>query len=582
MNVGVSVQQVKELPAGLDIARDEWHRLLSSRARSATDVPLGGMGGGVQLLTPTEARGRTAERLFILGAVRGVLPRLVPDDPLLPDSLRGCLARDVLPEMPVKARSADEERYLFAQILSASPQTTVSWSRSVDGRRQAPSPFVDRLRVVCDLEVNTASSELSGELAAVPLPTFDHAIADGLKHCGQPTLGVVEAAISEGRALAAVDCRVDAGELAVARKELAAAVEGESDSAGPGPWAGLVGHVGGGVGSSVAVTRLEAIARCPWQAFVIRRLNVAPMPDPLHNLPELTGALVGNLVHGILDEIVRAKLGRGRANLREVQTREAVSIAWPKDEALENMLREQSSKLAKEAGLATYGVAPLLADMARPYLEVAQRVLENDGGSVLGSEVEGTIPLSDQGIDLSFRADRVERVEQRLTLTDFKTGKPVVKGAARQNTMDKRLRESVGSGVLLQGVAYAMASGDGCGRYVSLRPESDPASEAYRWTVVNAEDEELIERFKTAVGVILSGWKTGAMVPRVEHPNSPGSKPPSCIWCSVSEACIRSDSARRRRLGTWLNEQSDAASSEADIVAHELWWLGCDRQDGES
>jgi hypothetical protein len=70
-------------------------------------VPLGGSGGGVQVLDATEARGRSFEALFVVGLARDVFPRSVREDPLLPDPLRERV-RDVLPEIPeeVTTRSA--------------------------------------------------------------------------------------------------------------------------------------------------------------------------------------------------------------------------------------------------------------------------------------------------------------------------------------------------------------------------------------------------------------------------------------------------------------------------------------------
>ena len=83
--------------------------------RRTSSVPLGGSGGGVQVLDATEARGRSFERLFVIGLARDVFPRSVREDPLLPDALRERV-RDVLPEVPVKKLGLDEERFLFAEL----------------------------------------------------------------------------------------------------------------------------------------------------------------------------------------------------------------------------------------------------------------------------------------------------------------------------------------------------------------------------------------------------------------------------------------------------------------------------------
>ena len=83
-------------------------------------LALGGNGGGVQVLDVTQARGRTFDRLFVLGLVRDVFPRSVREDPLLPDALRERVC-EVLPDIPVKKLGYDEERFLFAELLASAP-----------------------------------------------------------------------------------------------------------------------------------------------------------------------------------------------------------------------------------------------------------------------------------------------------------------------------------------------------------------------------------------------------------------------------------------------------------------------------
>ena len=51
--------------------------------------PLGGEGGGVQVLRVADARARSFEHLFVMGLNRDLFPRGISEDPLLPDSVRG-------------------------------------------------------------------------------------------------------------------------------------------------------------------------------------------------------------------------------------------------------------------------------------------------------------------------------------------------------------------------------------------------------------------------------------------------------------------------------------------------------------
>lgn len=134
-----------EAPRELGLALDELLPLLARAAEPEGRDPLGGAGGGIAVLSVTEARGRTFEHLFLLGLNRDVFPRTVHEDPLLPDTLRAQL-RHLLPDLPIKAVGHDEERFLFDQLLSSADHVTLSWQTAdEDGQVRAASPLVDRV-----------------------------------------------------------------------------------------------------------------------------------------------------------------------------------------------------------------------------------------------------------------------------------------------------------------------------------------------------------------------------------------------------------------------------------------------------
>ncbi|MFY9823404.1 MAG: hypothetical protein WAM82_18630, partial [Thermoanaerobaculia bacterium] len=145
--VAAALKQIaRESPPDLILSTGELRLLLEDLLDGAGAAPLGGQGGGVQVLSVVEARARTFDHLFLIGLNRDVFPRTVREDPLLPDDLRRVLQR-VLPDVPVKRAGFDEERYLFAQLLSAGISVTLSWQTADDdGKPLAPSPLVERLR----------------------------------------------------------------------------------------------------------------------------------------------------------------------------------------------------------------------------------------------------------------------------------------------------------------------------------------------------------------------------------------------------------------------------------------------------
>ena len=115
----------------------------SAPARSAVRAQ------GCRSSTPPRRGREPSTHLFVLGMNRDLFPRVVLEDPLFPDALRRGLLEHgtgVLPDLPLKLGGFDEERYLFAQLLTASPHVTLSWqSVDDDGKERAVSTFVERL-----------------------------------------------------------------------------------------------------------------------------------------------------------------------------------------------------------------------------------------------------------------------------------------------------------------------------------------------------------------------------------------------------------------------------------------------------
>ena len=108
------------LPPELALDRDEFVALLAGaaaggrpRAGSAAREACGSSA------SPRPARSRSSH-LFLLGLNRDAFPRQVREDPLLPDRVRLAL-EPLLPDVPVKSRGHDEERFLFAQLALGEP-----------------------------------------------------------------------------------------------------------------------------------------------------------------------------------------------------------------------------------------------------------------------------------------------------------------------------------------------------------------------------------------------------------------------------------------------------------------------------
>jgi len=564
-----------ELPPSFPLNLDELVLLLERALGSLTHEPLGGAGGGVQLLDVTEARARTFDHLFVLGMNRDHFPRVVAEDPLLPDEVRVRI-QAVLPELAAKERGHEEERFLFAELVSASPDVTISWQiLGDDGKAKAPSPLVDRL--LSPLDTTERVATLLAPPGPGPRPAHEWALLAALH--GGDAAGLLPAALAEARGRAGAvgepDLRLAALRAAAAAELDAVGHEGDgADDADLGPFLGQVGPAREAADlrrGDLWVTTLEKIARCPWQGFLSRMLRLERPPDALEALPAADGLIVGSLVHDVLEQIVRDVVPKATPGKRaELSERLPRPVPWPDDARLEGLLRERAGELLFRNGIGLPGFASVLIEVARPYLEMARRLDWATGPvAVVDAEVTHFVDVATGAgpLRLHFRADRVDRVEGvdrsdgGLLLTDYKTGQPI-KDARREDTRFDALRREIRRGRALQAPAYARVAPGARGRYAYLGPEISDDSRNF----IVAGGEELDEAFGEAVAELGDALAVGVFPPRLV--DAAGEEPPACQWCELAIACLRGDSGVRRRLGAWAAARassSEAAADERDV-----------------
>jgi hypothetical protein len=579
----------REVPADFPLTRDELRPLVARACAEVGVAPLGGDGGGVQVLTVTEARSRTFDHLFVAGLNRDVFPRGIREDPLLPDDLRQVLRR-VLPDIPVKRAGFDEERYLFAWLLSASPSVTLSWQMADDdGKPRSPSPLLRGPR-----EPRRAPSLWDPAAGGPPglRPADEHAVIAALQAPRQRFGQVLAVALGEAREELLVDPLGQDGTLDLDPRALAAAriavldemdpdlrlPEGRAVRARLGPYFGFVGGLtgSGGVHMDLHVTHLEKLAGCPWQLFLGRVLRLEPTPDPLAALPGADPLLLGNLVHAVLERIVR----------EAAVDAEAPGVAWPAAERFEQMLQEEALRLLALEGIVLPGLARALAEQARPLLAVA-RELDWSGGAAVPvlhaerAEVVEVLDAEGRPRRLRFRADRIDALAKGLRFTDYKTGRPL--STARKPEVRRRhFLERLRQGTLLQSAAYLLAAhGEPAeGRYLYLKPGllDDLGDPEAREHAVTTEDREAAEAFANAVSATLAAWDAGAFFPRVVDPAG-RNEPARCAYCGVAEACLRGDSGARLRLFEWAGNPDPGPAQEALL---RVWRLAAKQEREEA
>src|SRR6185436_11826813 len=147
-------------------------------------------------------------------------------------------------------------------------------------------------------------------------------------------------------------------------------------------------------------------------------------PDPLQMAPGSDPLLMGNLVHAVLERIVR-EAGPG-------ENSGPVLVPWPAETELRRFLEEEAAGLLAREGVFLNGLARALAEQVAPRLDAARDSDWAEGPvRVLRVEDEGALEVLDaQGRlrSVRFRADRVDLLEDgTLQRTDYKTGKPISK-----------------------------------------------------------------------------------------------------------------------------------------------------------
>ncbi len=569
-------------------------------------TPSGGRGGGLCVLSAEQARGVPFEVLHLVGLERGSFPAAAREDPLLGDDVRERLGAALTELRSSEARRA-EERYLFAHLLGMANEVTLSW-RSTDGegRPTAPSPLLERLRLAGRVslpESATAAFPLGFDptgtrpgaptWAARPWAAGPAAVLLAGNGAGPWLQPVWQRLVGRGAQLRAMRNKLPtSGEEDEAKAyarlrgqvlgvlERPPKAEALSGSAALAPWYGAVGPWPVGAHEAtgeVWATRLEAVARCPWQTFLSRGLGLEAPPDAVDGLPDIEARVVGDAAHAALAALLRPGpvVARDGATLDDLVGDGPALVPPPSHSAVERAVRSTAQHVARREGYGSSAVMErVLAALSRPFVErgvellwkgkplsvVAPEVETNADGGAL----EGGAPL------IRFRADAALVGGERLRLVDFKTGRGPFFRAKKSDTRVARLETQMRQGRWLQGALYALAESAHpvSGEYLFLQPDHE-LDEA-RVTLVRPEDGRLWLAdgsgdpialdvpVAEVVAAVTAMWRDGLLPPRLEVPDRPGRAPGEepvevpanriCEWCEVKTACVRGDSGHRLRL----------------------------------
>ncbi len=255
------LEAVRPRPAPGELA--DTLRTLVERLRR----PVGGE-AGVFVLDAMAARGIPFDALVILGMNERVFPRYILQDPFLQDGVRSRLTHRLGNRLPLKTAGYDEEKLLFASLLGSAPEIVLVRRRSdEEGRVQVPSIFLSALELPPDTEVpRPPRRKLEMDVVLTPR----------------------EASVREHfrpGAVARIRPLAERRGWPLARLERSALfLEELSGFGAPTRYDGHVGemreHVRGLSEYGISPTALERLARCPFQYFVRRVLDLESLDEP--------------------------------------------------------------------------------------------------------------------------------------------------------------------------------------------------------------------------------------------------------------------------------------------------------------
>lgn len=564
------------IPVELELEAREAVALFGNSWSRGERLPWGGAGAGVQVLSVTEARGRTFDLLLLGGLARGRFPRFIAEDPVLPDPLRHRL-RELLPDLPIKREGHDEERFLFDQLVGAAPEILLSRpANDADGRPLPPSPLLEAIEREAPLPAWRDADD-------TPEPALDRAIGAPLAAPDRRESALaphLAPALEEGRRRFAGSAIADLSAAAAARERVLAEFDADpSTDAGRrriqslGPYFGFVGA--GEPERAVAATTLEAHARCAWQTFLERTLKLEPTPDPLDALPGLTPLLVGTAVHHVLARLFADRDGSPSLPATVAARSEApgLPLLWPAGAVVERTSAAVAKRLLADSGLAGRGLEPLLERRVLERLEVARQLDEaTAGATLLGVELDGALEVAVGGARpavVTFRADRLQREGQRLVLVDFKSGKPPDALPLKAEKRAERLRALIASGERLQGALYASALSprDAEGRYLFLAPDDEETERSLGFPAEPAT----VSAVARVIDTLLDARGRGLYPPRLLDATLE-KEYDGCKWCAVAEACVQRDSGFRVRLERW-HDREEMREGERTAREEALWRL---------
>lgn len=509
-------------------------------ALSAPADRSGVVGKGVLVGHIGDLLGMELDRLIIVGMAEGTFPHSPSDDPLLPDRERKAAGGDLA---LVADKHRDQHRSFLAALASAR-STTLAYARG-DSRRaseQYPSRWLlDTATALAGRPVDSASLErlADDELCQwfEHVPSFSGRVLDAEFPATEQEYRLKALAGETHTAQ-----RMREGDPILARgAELAAARASDQFTRFDGNLGAL--GLAGLARSEMSPTSLEAWADCPMRYLFKHVLGVQTAEQP-EELVAISALEKGSLVHKALDEFMKEQLDSAlvpppsqpwseeqRDRLLEIGERHCTEaelkgltgspVYWHHDRSqimadLERFLREDN-KLRQERH-----VAPVATELG----------FGLGGGKPDDQDVIDVELPNGRTVRFRGQIDRVDRGEDGLLVTDYKTGKADPYRGLDENS---KSWDPVQRGTRLQLPVYALAA------RASLADSEVPVRAQY-WFVTSEQefktcgyslDESALSRFRYALGTITEGIGAGVFCDRPQPGQTDGPYSQYCDYCNA-------------------------------------------------
>ena len=490
---------------------------------------------GVRLLEGHAAMYRSFDHVFLVGMEAGRFPRRAPRSPIYTDVEREELVSVGLPLDPPSRWDSRERRLMQLLVAAATKRLTVSYGlRGVTGKEVIRSSFVEELN----------------DVASAPEVTVDeNVVTRGMPLASSPGIA------SHAARMAKMERDRESGALS--------AYNGGIEDPE------LVQHLAARFGDDHmwSPTRLETYAKCPWEFFASKVLNLKAEDDPDQDLdPRVRGIVLHDALHrfyqGLREEtgkpvfLMEDDLDRVRPKLKAaldtaMTVGETETKLWLGHPSLRSAKREElwrildgfiSGEAKHHEGM--YKRWPkkgiVRTGVESHEVPIDEVVLERDG---ITFRFRGFIDRVEVSID-----DRVD-AGHLIAAVDYKTSTSSAPGGGSKGAWDDN--------VVLQVPLYAyaltqMMEGKEVARVEYWGLRQGKSALTLELQTVNREGDALVsdesahERMERTLDAVVEH------VRRIRTGRFPADPPPSCgcpPWCAAIDVCRIAGGPRVERRG---------------------------------